>query len=69
MNVIKLALLNKLAREVEETKEIRTAVNGTDEISICYSGNRIYLDREILEYARKHYDKKLADLEKAFEEA
>ena len=69
MNVIKLALLNKLAREVEEAKEIRTAVNGTDEISIWYSGNRINLDNEILEYARKHYDKQLADLEKAFEEA
>lgn len=69
MNIIKLALLNKLAREVEEAKEIRTAVNGTDEISIYYSGDRIYLDREILEYARKYYDKKLADLEKSFEEA
>ena len=69
MNVIKLALLNKLAKEVEETKEIRTAVNGTDEILIYYSGDRIYLDREILEYARKHYAEKLANLEKSFEEA
>lgn len=69
MDIIKLALLNKLAREVEETEEIRTAVNGTDEISICYSGSRIYLDHEILEYARKYYNDKLNKLKKEFEEA
>lgn len=69
MNSIKLALLNKLERDVDEAKEIKTAVNGTDDIFIYFEGNRIYLDREILEYARKHYDEKLANLEKAFEEA
>ena len=69
MNVIKLALLNKLAREIDETKEIETAVKGTDNIFIFFSGDRISLDHEILEYAREHYKKKLDKLKKEFEEA
>lgn len=69
MNSIKLALLNKLERDVDEAKEIKTAVNGTDDIFIHFSGNRISLDHAVLEYARDYYNKKLDELEKAFEEA
>lgn len=69
MNVIKLALLNKLAREIDETEEIETAVKGTDGIHIYFSGERISLDHEILEYARTYYKNKLDKLKKEFEEA
>ena len=69
MDGITLALLNKLDREIDETEEIETAVKGTDNIFIIYSGNRISLDHEILEYAREHYKNKLYKLKKEFEEA
>lgn len=69
MNSIKLALLNKLERDVNEAKEIKTSVNGTDDIFIYFSGNRISLDHAVLEYARDYYKNKLDELEKAFEEA
>ena len=69
MNGITLALLNKLAREIDETEEIETAVKGTDDICIFFSGDRISLDHEILEYAREHYKNKLYKLKKEFEEA
>ena len=68
MDGIKLALLNKLDREIDETKEINEALNSTDEILIHYNGS-VYLDHEVLEYARKYYKEKLAKLEKEFEEA
>lgn len=68
MDRIKLALLNKLDRNIDETKEIETALKATDEILIHYNGS-VYLDHEILEYARKYYKEKLANLEKEFEEA
>lgn len=69
MDIIKLAVLNKLDREINETQEIETAVKCTDDIYVCYSGERISLDREILEYARKYYNDKLNKLKKKFEEA
>ena len=49
MDIIKLAVLNRLQRDIEDTAEIETAVKGTDEICVYYSGSRIYLDHEILE--------------------
>ncbi|MBP5379125.1 MAG: hypothetical protein J6Y64_06260 [Ruminococcus sp.] len=69
MNDIKLALLKKLAREIDETEEIETAVKGTDDIFIFFLGDQISLDHEILEYAREHYKNKLYKLKKEFEEA
>ena len=69
MTDIKSAILNRLSRDIDETKDIKTAVNATDDIFIYYEGNRISLDHEILEYARGHYNQKLAKLEKEFEEA
>lgn len=69
MDIIKLAVLNRLQRDIEDTAEIETAVKGTDEICVYYSGSRIYLDHEILEYARKYYKNKLDKLKKEFEEA
>jgi hypothetical protein len=69
MDIIKLAVLNRLQRDIEDTAEIETAVKGTDDIYVYYSGERISLDREILEYARKYYNDKLNKLKKEFEEA
>ncbi len=69
MDIIKLAVLNKLDREINETQEIDTAVKCTDDIYVYYSGESISLDREILEYARKYYNDKLNKLKKEFEEA
>ena len=69
MDIIKLAVLNRLQRDIEDTAEIETAVKGTDEICVYYSGSRIYLDHEILKYARKYYKNKLDKLKKEFEEA
>jgi hypothetical protein len=69
MNIIKLAVLNKLDREINETQEVETAVKCTDDIYVYYSGERISLDHEILEYARKYYNDKLNKLKKEFEEA
>lgn len=69
MDSIKLALLNKLDREIDEAEEIETAAKGTNDIFIFFSGNRISLDHEILEYARKYYKEKLDKLKKEFEEA
>ena len=69
MDRIKLALLNRLDQEIDETEDIETAVKGTDDIFIFFSGDRISLDYEILEYAREYYGKKLNKLKKEFEEA
>lgn len=69
MTDIKLAGLNRLSRDINETKDIKTAVNAVDEILIYYSGSSVYLDHEIIEYARKFYQEKLDKLEKEFEEA
>ena len=69
MTDIKLAGLNRLSRDIDETKDIKTAVNAVDEILIYYNGSSVYLDREIIEYARKYYQEKLNKLEKEFEEA
>ena len=69
MDRIKLALLNRLDQEIDETEDIETAVKGTDDIFIFFSGDRISLDHEILEYARKYYNNKLDKLKKEFEEA
>lgn len=69
MDIIKLAVLNRLQRDIEDTEEIETAVKGTDDIYIYFSGERISLDHEILEYARKYYKNKLDKLKKEFEEA
>lgn len=69
MDIIKLAVLNRLQRDIEDTEEIETAVKGTDDIYIYFSGERISLDHEILEYARTYYKNKLDKLKKEFEEA
>ena len=68
MTPIKLALLNKLDRQIGETEDILTALNVTDEILVLYEGDRIYLDHEVLDFARKYYSNKLAALKKEFEE-
>lgn len=68
MTPIKLALLNKLDRQIEATENILTALNVTDEILVIHAGDRIYLDHEVLDFARKYYSDKLAALKKEFEE-
>ncbi len=69
MDIIKLAVLNRLHSDIEDTAEIETAVKGTDSIYIYFSGERISLDHEVLEYAREYYKHKLDKLKKEFEEA
>ena len=69
MNVIKLALLNRMAKDIDETAKIEEAVRCVEDISVIFSGERISLDHEVLEFARKHYKDKLAELKKGFEEA
>lgn len=69
MDKVTLACLNKLAKALDLCAYIEKAVKSTDTVYVFFDNTELSLDKEVLDFAREYYKRKLETLKTEFDNA
>lgn len=69
MDKVTLACLNRLAEALDVCEHTEEAVKATDAVYVFYDNTEIILDKEVLDFAREYYKRKLETLKTEFDNA